>query len=66
MALIEDIEDLEVVSTKLPTLISDVEALVADFKAQEDAAAKVQALADDLAKLALAVGAVAGAIKENE
>lgn len=66
MALLEDIEDLEVVSTKLPTLISDVEALVADFKTQDDAAAKVQALADDLAKLSLAVGAVAAAIKENE
>lgn len=66
MALIEDIEDIDVLATNLPSLLSDVQALVADFQGQSDAAAKVEALANGLAALSTAVAKVAAAIKANE
>ena len=66
MGLIEDIQDIDVLAENLPTLISDVQALVADFQGQDDAAAKVQALAEGLAALSLAVAKVAASIKANE
>jgi predicted RNA methylase len=66
MAIIEDMEDIEVVSKYLPTLISDVQAIVADAKTQDDAAEKIAELASGIAQLAATVATIAASMEANK
>lgn len=63
MSLAQDITDALVVADNLPALVKDVEAIVTEFKSQEDGAAKIAALASGIAQLAATVAAVAAAME---